>query len=315
MPQPRRPEPPAPIRRLRGKHLSELAASWPAPLARLKDLVDLGKPRLSFLVIFTCAIGVWFAPSVPSWSSTLVILVSTSVLVAAANTLNCWIEREIDRLMHRTRDRPLPAGRLEPGVALVSGSVLSIAALTGLALSSNGLTTLLGAVALGSYVLVYTPLKRFTPWALLVGAVPGALPPLMGWTASTGSVSGPGLYLFGILFLWQLPHFAAIAIYLKDDFARGGFPVLAVAHGEPAARRFVLLSATALVLFTLAAWPLGYAGPVYFGVAGLLGLVFLGIALRPGAAADLPRWARGVFSYTLLYLPLLIATLVLDRVG
>ena len=176
------------------------------PVARLRDLVELGKPRLSLLVIFTAAIGVWLAPVGIGAGRTLLFLVATSALVAAANTLNCWIEVEIDGRMNRTRDRPLPTGRLEPRTALISGVTVGAAALAVMTLSTNWLTTLLGVAALGIYVLVYTPLKRITPWALFVGAVPGALPPLMGWTAATASLSLPGWLLFSILFAWQLPH-------------------------------------------------------------------------------------------------------------
>jgi protoheme IX farnesyltransferase len=284
-----------------------------APIARLRDLVELGKPRLSVLVIFTAAVGVWLAPDPIDLPGTVFFLLATSGLVAAANTLNCWIEKEIDGLMHRTRKRPLPSHRLEPRTALISGLTLSAAALTSLSLTTNVLTTLLGAIALVSYVLVYTPLKRLSPWALLVGAIPGALPPLMGWTAATGSLGIPGWYLFGVLFLWQLPHFLAISIYLRDDFRRGGLRVLPLVRGNDTARRYLIGLTTALVLHSLAAQPLGLAGAAYTSVAALLGGGFLFVAATGAQRRGPEAWARRVFAYTLIYLPLLVAVLVLDR--
>jgi len=280
----------------------------PAPIMRLRDLIELGKPRLSMLVIFTAGVGVWLAPvGSLGWGNTLGFLLATSALVAAGNTLNCWIEVELDAQMNRTRTRPLPAGRLEPRVALVSG--LSVATL---ALTTNTLTTSLGLGAVVSYVLVYTPLKRITPWAVWVGAVPGALPPLMGWTAATGELAAPGLALFGILFFWQLPHFVAISLYLKEDFRRAGFRVLPLVKGDRISRRYLFAYTVLLVAFTLSLEPLGLAGTLYTIVAAVLGAVFLALAL-PGLRASATRaWATRIFSYTLIYLPILITVLVLD---
>ena len=292
--------------------MSELLVPRAASISHLRDLVELGKPRLSLLVVFTSAIGLWLSPSQPGPLPTVVFVVSTACLVFAANTLNCWIETEIDGLMHRTRTRPLPARRLEPSTALFSGSFLSVVALSSLYLTTNPLTVLLGVVALVTYVLVYTPLKRVSPWSVLVGAVPGALPPLMGWTAATGSLAVPGWFLFGILFFWQLPHFIAISLYLKDDFLRAGIQVLPVACGERFARRQLVLSTGVLVLFSLAGTPLGIAGSFYTATACVLGAGFLWMALPGlGRSAD-DAWARRVFGYSLIYLPTLIAILVLN---
>jgi protoheme IX farnesyltransferase len=294
--------------------MSEILISRGASIGQLRDLVELGKPRLSLLVIFTSAIGLWLAPVQPGLVPTVLFVLSTSCLVAAANTLNCWIEIEIDALMQRTQNRPLPAGRLEPRTALFSGMLLGGVALSSLYVTTNRLTVLIGALALVTYVLVYTPLKRVTPWSVLVGAVPGALPPLMGWTAATGTLAVPGWFVFGILFFWQLPHFIAISLYLREDFLRAGIQVLPVARGERFARRQLVLATTLLVSFSLAAMPLEVAGPIYTAVAALLGAVFVGLALPGlGRAAD-DAWARRIFAYTLIYLPVLIATLVLDAV-
>jgi len=288
-------------------------AARPAPLARVRDLVALGKPRLSGLVIFTAAMGLAVAPEVPDLTRALAFLAATSCLVAAANALNCWLEREIDGLMWRTRSRPLPAGRLEPWLALAFGLVLGVVSLSVLLWSTNRLTAGLGALALVSYVLVYTPLKRMTPWALPVGAIPGALPPLMGFTAATGHVGAAGLFLFGILFFWQLPHFVAISLYLLDDFRRGGIRVLPAAHGVVVARRWLLGFSVLLALFSLAALPLGLAGAWYTGAALLSGAGFVTLALRGLRADDFARAARTIFGATLLHLPLLLVLLVLDR--
>jgi len=283
------------------------------PLGRIRDLAALGKPRLSVLVLFTAAAGVWLGPQPPGLGRTLVFLVATAALVAAANTLNCWLECEIDRQMHRTRGRPLPAGRLTPRTALLFGGALGTVALTAISASTNPLTTGLGALALVTYVALYTPLKRHTPWAMVVGAVPGALPPLMGWTAATNRLAPAGWALFGILFLWQLPHFTAIALYLKDDFRRGGIRVLPLVHGDAVASRWLVAAQTGFVAFSLALVPAGLAGPLYGAAAACCGLVGLAIAAPGLRGATGEAWARRVFAYSLLHLPLLVTALVLDR--
>lgn len=291
--------------------MSQIAESHPAPVARIRDVIELGKPRLSLLVIFTAASGLWLAPAAPPLFSSIVFLLATSGLVAAANTFNCWLEREIDGHMFRTRERPLPAGRLEPRTAFVSGLVLGGASIGALALVTNELTTWLGATAFLSYVLLYTPLKRVTPWALLVGAVPGALPPLMGWTAAVGRLEMPGLFLFGILFFWQLPHFVAISIYLAEDFRRADLRVLPLSYGPRAARGFVLLFGLMLIAFSMLAQPLGLAGGLYSGIALALNLVWLPLLFGALRRDVDDGWARRVFAYSLIYLPLLISTLIL----
>ena len=158
-------------------------------LSRISDLAELGKPRITSLVLLTTALGLWMAPGAVSWPLALSVLVATALLVASANTLNCWVERESDGLMRRTQGRALPDGRLAPPVALAWGIFLGVIALAMLAWTTNPLTLALGAGALATYVLLYTPLKRVGWWAVLVGAVPGAIPPLMGWTATTGELS------------------------------------------------------------------------------------------------------------------------------
>lgn len=284
---------------------------WPIA-ARLAAIAELGKPRITLLVMFTVAVGLWLAPVSPRAGSAALFLAATACLVASANTLNCWLERDIDGLMQRTRSRPLPAGRLEPRVALAAGCLLGGAALPTLFWSANALTAALGAVALASYVLVYTPLKRVSWLAVLVGAVPGALPPLMGWTAATGTLAAPGWVLFGILFFWQLPHTIAIALRLKEDYRRGGLQVLPLAQGDTAARRHLFVYTVLLVLASLLAVPLGMAGPLYLAAALLLGAGFLHLAWRGLRREVEPAWAQRAFAYSLIYLPALIGALVLD---
>src|SRR5580692_10692883 len=193
----------------------------------VRDLARLTKPRITLIVIATCAAGMAIAPvRIPALVA-LLALAGTTLIVASANVLNMWWERDTDGLMARTRNRPLPAGRLPPDVALVYGLALGASSIPML-MAVNALTAALGVLALATYVLAYTPLKRHTSLALLVGAIPGAMPPLMGWTSATGSLvaaSAPrmgGLLLFLLLFVWQLPHFIAIALFRAEDYARAG---------------------------------------------------------------------------------------------
>jgi protoheme IX farnesyltransferase len=282
-----------------------------SPLAVARDVVALAKPRLAALVLCTTAGGLWLAPGRRDGLSSAVLLVSTSLVVAAANALNNFLERDVDALMRRTRDRPLPAGRLDPSVALALGLLLPSLALPALALYTNGVTATLAALALFTYVVVYTPLKQKSSLALLVGAVPGAIPPLMGWTAVTGRIDAGGLALFALLFCWQLPHFLAISMYLKEDYARGGLRVFALVHGDRAARAGAAAATLVLVPVSLTLLPLGLAGPVYGVAAVLLGgaLAAYGLTgLRQQGAGH--RWARNFFLLTLVYLTLLFAALL-----
>ena len=223
------------------------ALTRPSPVAVARDVVALAKPRLATLVLCTAAGGMWLAPGHRDALRAVVLLLGTTMVVGAANALNCWLERDVDGRMRRTWDRPLPAGRLDPRVALALGLGLPAVALPALGWFTNGLTATLAALALFTYVVIYTPLKQRSPLALFVGAVPGAIPPLMGWTAVTGALDAGGLALFALLFAWQLPHFLAISIYLQEDYARGGLRVFALVHGQRAA---VLATAATTAPFT-----------------------------------------------------------------
>lgn len=287
-------------------------AATPGSIAFMRDLAALTKPRITIMVIVTTAGGIWLAPGELGWAQAVLTLLATAMVVASANTLNCWLERDIDKHMTRTRRRPLPAGRIEARHALYFGLALGAVSVPVLTLVANPLTGLLAAVALVSYVWIYTPLKQKSWLALLVGAVPGALPPLMGWTAAEGEIGAPGIVLFGILFLWQLPHFLAISIFRQQEYTNAGIKVLPAVRGRGAAKVQAVLFAGALVPVSLLLVPLGIAGDIYLVVAAVLGAGFLAwalVGLRKGAG---DRWARQLFIASLVYLPLLFAALAVD---
>jgi protoheme IX farnesyltransferase len=281
--------------------------------SRAADFLELAKPRITSLVLVTAAVG-YAVGGRGSFDGLafLVFMAGTALLAGGASALNHYLERDTDALMQRTSRRPIPAGRLRPEEALVFGLALSAAGLALLAFV-NLLTVSLGAASLLSYVLAYTPLKRVTSLCTVVGAVPGAIPPLMGWAASRGSLGAAGWGLFAILFLWQLPHFLAIGWLYREDYARGGFPMLAVTDSDGSSTgRQAVLYATALLPVTLAAGLLASAGQGYLWGALSLGLVFL-------ACAALFAWKRSVaaarrlFLASVLYLPTLLGLMVFDR--
>ncbi len=275
-----------------------------------RDLLSLTKPRVTFLVIGTTLAGFFLAPQ-SSLLTLLWALTGTTLLVAAANSLNMYLERDVDAMMSRTMNRPLPARRLPPPAALWFGLSLSVLSLILLQWKINALTTLLGLIAFISYLLFYTPLKQRSHVALLVGAVPGAIPPLMGWTAATGHVGTGGLVLFFILFLWQIPHFLAIALMRKEEYEKAGLRVLPVEKGEAETRRWMVRYLAGLVAVSLYPYSLQLAGRFYLASALLLGLLFLALGIIGlKKSADL-RWARRFFLYSIIYLPLLLSSLFL----
>ena len=278
------------------------------------DLLALAKPRITALVVFTTAIGLWLAPHGLRPLTIALTLVGTVLIVAAANVLNMYLERDTDALMARTMYRPLPAHRMDPGVALKFGVALAAVSVPLLTFAVGALPGLLASIALVSYVLLYTPMKRQTAAALLVGALPGAIPPLIGWTAATERLDLPGVLLFAVMFLWQVPHFLAITLFRKEDYARAGLVVQPnEPGGEREARANIVRYTVALVAVSLLFVPLGVGRGAYLAVALMVGAVFLGYAiagLRQGAGR---RWARNLFLLSLLYLPVLFGALVLDR--
>lgn len=286
----------------------------PHSLSALRDMVALTKPRITALVLCTTTGGIALAHGHIPWVRAVLALVATTLAVGAANALNCYIERDLDRHMDRTRNRPLPAGRMEPSTALAVGLALSVVSIPALWWGVNPVTGFLGALALASYVLVYTPMKTRSPAALLIGAVPGALPPLMGWTAVTGRIETPGLILFAILFLWQLPHFLAISIFRQDDYARAGMKVMPLVRSARRVRWHIALYVLALVPISLLLVPLHVAGVGYLVVASILGATFLAwslVGFRPSSGTV---WARKLFLVSLVYLTGIFIALLLDAV-
>jgi protoheme IX farnesyltransferase len=276
-----------------------------------QDLLSLTKPRLSSLVICTAAGGMWLARSPELTAGRIALtLLATAGTVGAANALNCYLERDSDRFMARTRNRPLPAGRMEPLVALFFGLSLAAFSIPTLALSANLLTAALGLVAFLSYVLLYTPLKSRSPQAMLVGAIPGAIPPMMGWTAATGRLDATAWVLFAILFFWQLPHFIAIAMFRKPEYAAAGLKSVPLASGDGVARWQMLGYTVALVPVSCLLYPLGVAGGFYLTVAVVLGAVFLGMTGWGVWRKEGKVWARKVFLFTLVYLAGLFGALM-----
>lgn len=288
---------------------------WSRVLSSSRDLIALTKPRITALVLLTEAVGMRLAPGSPTAATRWLSLVGTTLIVGSANALNMWCERDVDAHMSRTRDRPLPAGRMVPGVALAFGLALAFVSVPMLFLV-NVATGLLGLLSLVGYVAVYTPLKRHTYLALLVGAVPGAIPPLLGWTTVTGAVGLGGLLLFAFLFLWQVPHFAAISIFRADEYARAGLQVVSVQHGERAAREMIALWTVLLVTSSLLFSPYGMAGRFYEITAFASGIGFIVLAfrgLRDSPQFDPKRWARRVFAFSIPYLAVLLLVLLGDR--
>jgi len=279
------------------------------------DLVQLVKPRITALVLFTTASGLWLAPRGVSAKTVALTLLGTVLIVAAANVLNMYLERDSDALMARTANRPLPAHRMDPQVALKFGLVLAAISVPLLTFAVGPLPGLLAAIALVSYVLLYTPMKRQTAASLLVGALPGAIPPLIGWTAATAKLDLPGVLLFAVMFLWQVPHFLAITLFRKEEYARAGLIVQPnEAGGERAARMNIVRYTVALVFVSLLFVPLNVGHALYLFTALLLGGIFLGyglFGLREGSGV---RWARNLFLLSLVYLTVLFGVLMIDRV-
>jgi protoheme IX farnesyltransferase len=276
--------------------------------AKTVDLIALVKPRIMVMALLTAAGAVSLAPGDASMTTTLWLLAGTGLIVGAANALNMWLERDIDCLMARTKNRPLPQGRLAAQTALVFGGILGVAAIPALAMV-NVITAALGLLALVLYVGVYTPMKQRSHWATWVGAVPGAMPALMGWTAATGRIELAGLAVFGVLFFWQVPHFHAIAMYRQRDYDAAGLKTLPSARGIDAARREIALYLVVQVAVSFAPVMLGVTGLPYLVAAAVLGILVLVQGLSGNGST---KWARNVFLASIVYLPVLFAVMVLD---
>src|ERR1700730_1910919 len=280
----------------------------------IRDLVELVKARLTLLVLLTTAVGFYLGADNPiNYAALLRTVFGTAAAAAGAAALNQWWEHKLDAVMQRTRSRPVPAGRMRPRDAVILGSALSILGVAYLAFICNALSAALAAITIIIYVFAYTPLKRVSTFNTALGAVPGALPPMIGWAAARGTLNAGAWSLFAILFFWQLPHFFAIAWMYRDDYARAGFQMISSddPSGERSASQSVFFC---MLLFVVAGLPafLGIATVFYLLAELILGGVFIAVAMRflkTRARAD----ARRLFITSIIYLPLLLGALVLSK--
>jgi protoheme IX farnesyltransferase len=281
---------------------------------RARDYVALAKPRLNLLVVASTLAGYAMADGEPLGLLRIVgLLLGTGLVAGGASAFNQVYERDTDALMRRTRHRPLPDQRLQPIEGVLFGAVIATAGSLMIAAASNLLAAGVALATLGIYVLIYTPLKRRTSFNTVIGAIPGALPPIVGWAAASGEITTKAWTLFGIMFLWQLPHFLAIAWMYRDDYARAGLPMLPVLEpdGRSTGRQAIAYCA-ALIPVSLAAAPLHMAGRAYFAGALVLGFVFLWLTFR-FARTRSTRDARRAFFASLAYLPLLWILMIADK--
>ncbi len=283
--------------------------------AVLADYAELTKPRITLMVVLTALVGyVMASPQRPAWSACLAALLGTALVAGGASTLNMLMERRSDALMRRTRARPLPAGRLRPSEVLAFGLAITASGIAVFLWAAQPLAAGVAFATWASYLFAYTPLKSRTSLSTVVGAVPGALPPVIGWAAARGSLDPGAFILFAILFLWQIPHFLAIAWIYRDDYAQGGLPMLPVvdADGSMTSRQ-AAANTVALLLVSLLPAVAGLTGRIYLVGALVLGLAFVAVALRAALLRTLNA-ARALFLASLAYLTLLCVLLVVDRI-
>jgi protoheme IX farnesyltransferase len=291
----------------------------------MREYIELTKPRITWLILMSTGIGYFFGlPGAANWWEFLKAIpllslfhtvLGTGLIASGTAALNQWYEREADRQMRRTAQRPLPSGKLSANRALAFGIALSIAGFAELWLGVNPLSASIGGFTLASYLFLYTPLKQRTWWSTTIGAIPGAMPPMIGYAAAAGVITNEAWVLFAILFLWQFPHFYSIAWMYKEDYARAGIRMLPVVEpdGRSTARQIVLYG-IALIPVSLAPTLLGMSGKIYLAGALLLGLWFLYSGVRVAVERTTVR-ARGVLVTSVLYLPLIYGLMLLDRPG
>ncbi len=284
-------------------------------LRRVADFCELAKPRVVLMVLITAFVGFFVASeNVPNYLLLVQLLFGTALAACGTLALNQYMERDTDAIMDRTRHRPLPDGRVQSGEALWFGLLTTLAGLAYLALAVNLISAWVTAIITISYLLFYTPMKRRSSLCILVGAIPGALPPVIGWVAARGTLDLDAWVLFAILFLWQVPHTLAIARLYRDDYAKAGIQFLPVIEpdGESTNRQIISHSA-ALLAVSLLPTLLGLAGGVYFVVAFILGVAFLASGVRVAMSSTAGSARRLLFA-SLIYLPLLLLVMALDRV-
>jgi protoheme IX farnesyltransferase len=284
--------------------------------ASVSDYIALLKPRVMSLVVFTALVGLVIAPGHLHPVLAITSILCIAVGGGASGALNMWYERDIDALMTRTANRPLPRGRMSSSEAAAFGTTLAIFSVTTLGILVNWLAGALLAFTIFFYVVVYTMwLKRWTAQNIVIGGAAGALPPVVAWAAATGSLAPQPIILFLIIFLWTPPHFWALALFRSDDYARANIPMLPVVAGPDATRLQILLYTVVLVAVAIAPWPLGYFGPAY-GVASVVlgaGMLWLAIDVyRKRTGKPATQAARALFKFSLLYLFLLFAVLPLE---
>ena len=292
-----------------------VAISGEGVLRRFADFFELAKPRIVLMVLVTAFVGFYVgSEKIPDYLRLLQMLFGTALAAGGTLALNQFVERDTDAMMQRTRRRPLPDGRVQPREALWFGALITMAGLVYLALAVNLQSAWVTALITLSYLLLYTPMKRKSSLCMLVGAVPGALPPVIGWVAARGDFKVDAWVLFAIMFLWQVPHTLAIARLYREDFAKAGIQFLPVIDPEGAStNRQIISHCAALLAVSLLPTLLGLAGAVYFTVAFVLGVGFLasGISL---AMESTPSGARRLLFASLIYLPVLLLVMALDRV-
>jgi len=280
----------------------------------LASYLALTKPRITLTIVLTAMAGFCIGSPRPlGYAGLIHLAVGITLLSSGIATLNQYLERRLDGLMRRTKNRPLPSGKLEPNQALFFGVALSAVAEVYIYLLLNPLTAVLGLVAFTSYLFLYTPLKTRSSLSTAVGAIPGAIPPLMGWTAACDELSLGGWVLFAILFLWQFPHFLSIAWLYREDYERAGIVMLPVIEpeGKITARQIVSYTLMLLPVSLIPTW-LGLAGSIYLFGALILGAWFLYASVRAALSRSKPQ-ARRLLQASVLYLPLLFALMVLNR--
>ena len=295
-------------------HISAAApAAAIAAGASVTDYVALLKPRVMSLVVFTGIAGLTLAPGGLHPVLAFTAILCIAVAAGAAGAINMWYDRDIDALMLRTRDRPLPAGRMEPGEALGFGVVLAVGSVTVMGLALNWAAAMLLSLTIAFYVFVYTAwLKRRTPHNIVIGGAAGAFPPVVGWAAVTGDIGLGAMVMFAVIFMWTPPHFWALALTRCDDYGKAGIPMLPVVAGvRETKKQMVLYTALLVPLSMIPTW-IGMAGWLYFTVAAVLGLTFLALTVAAWFDAG-ERTARRVFAFSIAYLFLLFATLIADR--
>jgi protoheme IX farnesyltransferase len=281
--------------------------------SRARDYVALLKPRVMSLVVFTGFAGLFMAPGRLHPLPAAVAMLCIALGAGAAGAINMWYDRDIDALMERTRKRPIPAGRVAPDKALAFGITLALLSVMLMGVAVNSTAAALLALAIGFYVFVYTVwLKRRTPQNIVIGGAAGALPPMIGWAAATGAISLDSFALFLIIFMWTPPHFWALALYRSGDYAKAGVPMLPVVAGKAETRRQILIYASLLVPLSFAPLVLGMAGIAYGLAAAVMGACFLLLAVRVLRERG-ERAAQRMFRFSILYLFVLFAALIIER--